>query len=465
MIEPVYDLAVVGAGPAGMSAAVEAVSLGLSVCVLDEQAAPGGQIYRGISNPAPLDPAVLGPDYWHGAELVERFLACGCDYRREATVWHADQGELSFSTPRGGAAIRWRRLLNATGAMERPMPIPGWTLSGVMTAGAAQILLKGSGTVAEDAVFCGTGPLLYLVVAQYLRAGVRVAAVLDTTPRGSYVGAIWHLPSALRGWSYLAKGLGLLREIRAASVQVIRHVEHIDLQGDGRLESVGWRTAKARGEIATSHAFLHQGIAPNANLGRALDCEHVWDPAQLSWRPGTDGWGAGSVDAVYFAGDVAGIAGALAAGISGQLTALAIAADLGRITEAERDGRAAGLRARLAREMAVRPFLDRLYRPAAAFRVPAEDDVLVCRCEEVTAGAIRQALSDGAMGPNQLKSFTRCGMGPCQGRSCGLTAAAMVAAHRGTPEGEGGYFNIRFPVKPVPLGHLGATAPASSDGA
>jgi len=114
---------------------------------------------------------------------------------------------------------------------------------------------------------------------------------------------------------------------------------------------------------------------------------------------------------------------------------------------------------RLAREIAVRPFLDRLYRPAAAFRAPAEDDVLVCRCEEVTSGAIRQALSDGAMGPNQLKSFTRCGMGPCQGRSCGLTAAAMVAAHRGTSVGEGGYFNIRFPVKPVPLGHLDGAAP------
>lgn len=460
MTERVYDLAVVGAGPAGMSAAIEAADLGLSVCVLDEQPAPGGQIYRGISSPAPLDPAVLGPDYWEGAELLKRFLACGCDYRADATVWHADEGELSFATPRGGETIGWRRLLNATGAMERPMPVPGWTLPGVMTAGAAQILLKASATVAEDAVFCGSGPLLYLVVAQYLRAGVRVAAVLDTTPRRARLDAIRHLPGALRAWPYLAKGLGLLHEIRAARVSVIRHVEHVEMQGGDRLEAVFWRTANASGSVPASHAFLHQGIAPNTNLGRALNCVHVWDNAQLSWKPQADGWGAGSREGIYTAGDAGGIAGARAAALSGRLSAIAMAAELDRITPAERDSRAAQLQARMRRELAVRPFLDRLYRPTAGLRVPPQDEVTVCRCEEVTAGAIRQALAAGASGPNQMKAFTRCGMGPCQGRSCGLTVTGMVAAQLGIPESEAGYFNVRFPVKPVALGDLGAASDA-----
>lgn len=460
MAERVYDLAVVGAGPAGMAAAVEATGLGLSVCVLDEQPAPGGQIYRGLSNPAPLDPAVLGPDYWEGADLVKRFLAGGCDYRAQATVWHADEGELSFATPRGGETIGWRRLLNATGAMERPMPVAGWTLPGVMTAGAAQILLKASATVAEDAVFCGSGPLLYLVVAQYLRAGVRVAAVLDTTPRGARLHALRHLPGALRGWPYLVKGLSLLREIGAAGVDVIRHVEHVEMQGGERLEAVSWRTAEASGSVPASHAFLHQGIAPNTNLGRAMNCAHVWDEAQLSWKPRADGWGAGSRQGVYVAGDAGGIAGARAAALSGRLSAIAAAAELGRIAPAERDARAAGLRARMRRELAVRPFLDRMYRPLPALRVPRQDEVTVCRCEEVSAGAIRQALAAGAMGPNQTKAFTRCGMGPCQGRSCGLTVTGMVAAELGIAEAEAGYFNLRFPVKPVALGDVGAAPDA-----
>lgn len=454
MSETIYDLAVVGAGPAGMSAAVEAAGLGLSVCVLDEQAAPGGQIWRGVSRPAPLDPAVLGPDYHEGAELVERFLACGCDYRPEATVWHADEGELSFATPRGGETIRWRTLLNATGALERPMPVPGWTRPGVMTAGAAQILLKTSGLVADDAVFCGSGPLLYLVVAQYLRAGVRVAGVLDTTPRGARLRASRHLAGALQGWPTLRKGLGLLREIDASRVKVIRHVKHLEMLGGDRLEAVGWRTADGHGTLPTAHAFLHQGVAPNTNFGRALNCEHVWDEAQLSWKPRTDGWGTGSRKGISFAGDVAGIGGARAATMTGRLSALAIAAGLGRIDAAERDRRAAEIRARLKRELAVRPFLDRLYRPAAALLVPPRDDVTVCRCEEVSAGEIRRAIATGAMGPNQTKAFTRCGMGPCQGRSCGLTVTKMLAGQLGVTEAEAGYFNIRFPVKPVVLGDL-----------
>jgi NADPH-dependent 2,4-dienoyl-CoA reductase/sulfur reductase-like enzyme len=451
MSDATFDLAIVGAGPAGMAAAVEATALGLSVCVLDEQAAPGGQIYRGITRPAGLDPQVLGPDYWEGKALAERFLACGCDYRPGSTVWHVDAGELSFAGPHGGGTVAWRKLLNATGAMERPMPVAGWTLPGVMTAGAAQILLKASATVAENAVFCGSGPLLYLVVAQYLRAGVKVAAVLDTTPWQAYLGALRHMPAALSGWSYLSKGLGLLREIGAAGVRVVRNVDRLEMRGRDALEAVRWRAGASEGEIATMHAFLHQGIAPNTNLARAAGCAHVWDEAQLSWRPRTDAWGAASRPEIYCGGDVAGIAGARAAALSGRLSALAAAADLGRIDAAGRDARAAGLRRAMRRELAARPFLDTLYRPLPAFRVPVADDVVVCRCEEVTAGALADAVDAGAMGPNQLKAFTRCGMGPCQGRSCGLTAAALVAARLGMSEGEAGYFNIRFPVKPVPL--------------
>jgi bacterioferritin-associated ferredoxin len=154
------------------------------------------------------------------------------------------------------------------------------------------------------------------------------------------------------------------------------------------------------------------------------------------------------------AGDGIGIAGAGAAAQSGRLAALDAAATLGRIGEAERDRHAQPIRAQLARERAIRPFLDALYRPPAAVLAPPEDDVVACRCEEVTVGQLRRAVRLGAPGPNQLKAFTRCGMGPCQGRICGPIVSAVIAEARGVPIGEVGTYRPRAPYKPITVGAL-----------
>src|SRR5205085_8058350 len=146
-----------------------------------------------------------------------------------------------------------------------------------------------------------------------------------------------------------------------------------------------------------------------------------------------DEWGRTSLPKIAIAGDGAGIAGAEAAILSGRLAALDAAATLGRIEAAECDRRAQPIRAALARERAIRPFLDALYRPAPTVLMPAEDSVIACRCEEVTIGQIRRAVRLGALGPNQLKAFTRCGMGPCQGRICGPIVSAVLAEERRVP--------------------------------
>jgi bacterioferritin-associated ferredoxin len=153
------------------------------------------------------------------------------------------------------------------------------------------------------------------------------------------------------------------------------------------------------------------------------------------------------------AGDGAGVGGALAATYSGRLAALGAVHALGRIDAATRDTMAAKLRGALARHIVLRPLLDALYAP----RPPKLDDAtLVCRCEEVTAGQIREAARIGALGLNQLKAFTRCGMGPCQGRMCGSTAAEVMAAARGVAVEQIEPFRTRFPTKPLTLGELAA---------
>lgn len=448
------DLAIIGAGPAGMAAAITARRHGLTVAVIDEQPAPGGQIFRAVTEPAPLPTAVLGSDYHAGRTLAERFLACGADYRPGSLVWQEEKGTLDLTGPDGPRSFKAKRIILAGGAMERPFPVPGWTLPGVMTAGAAQILLKTAASAAPGAVFAGSGPLIYLIVAQYARAGVPVAALLDTTPRGARLKALRHLPGALMAPSYLRKGLGLLAEIKRAGIKVVSHVEALRIEGDSAVSSISWRAGGQHGEIATGTVFLHQGVIPNVNLAMALGCRHVFDESQRCWQPERDRWGRSSRDDILIAGDAGGILGASCAELTGEIAALATCADLGHLSADEAERTAAPTFARLHREGAIRPFLETLYRPAPQFLAPGDDDTLVCRCEEVTRGAIAAAVAEQCQGPNQLKAFTRAGMGPCQGRMCGHSLGETMAALTGRPPAEIGYLRIRMPVKPATFGDM-----------
>jgi NADPH-dependent 2,4-dienoyl-CoA reductase/sulfur reductase-like enzyme len=462
-LAPRYDLAILGAGPAGMAAGAEASALGLKTLVVDENAAPGGQIYRGITSTPVTDRAVLGEAYWQGLDLLRAFEACAAEYAAGAKAFsllpagdepgRGAEIELGVSLVGEARPLHAREVVVATGALERPFPIPGWTLPGVLTAGAAQIALKASGVVpAGRVVIAGSGPLLLLVTAQLRAAGTEIAAVLDTTPRANWRGAAAHAASFLRS-PYLAKGLRLLLGGRGGP-RVIRGVTSLRAEGEARLRAIAYRHGTAEGYMECDLLLLHQGVVPNTAVTNAIGCAHDWDPVQLCWVPQRDEWLCTSVPGVSVAGDSGGIAGAESAAESGRLAALGAAARLGALTETERDRRAAPLRAALERHGRGRRFLDLLYRPARQFRVPKAPETIVCRCEEVAAGQIRDAVAKGATGPNQLKVFLRCGMGPCQGRLCNLTVTEMVAEQRGVAPGEVGTYRARPPFKPVTVGEL-----------
>ncbi|HEY0526334.1 MAG TPA: NAD(P)/FAD-dependent oxidoreductase [Stellaceae bacterium] len=462
------DLAIVGAGPAGLAAAIEAVRHGLSVAVFDEQATPGGQVYRAVES-GPFaglgrggdGGGPLGADYASGARLAAAFRASGAAYFPGSTVWSlAADGSLGVSRDGSARLLSPRRVLLAMGAIERPVCIPGWTLPGVMTAGAAQILLKSSGLAPEPpVVLAGSGPLLYLLAWQYRQAGVAIDAVLETTPAVNYAAALPYLAAALRGGggSYVKKGLSYIARLRRDGVRIVHGVAAIRALGDGRLDRVEYEDRRGRTAVLPARVLLlHEGVIPNVQASLALGLPHAWDGAQLCWRPETDGWG-GTANPVYFiAGDMAGIAGAAAAVPSGRLAALAAASALGWIDYPTRDQEAKALFAARLHETAVRPFLDRLYRPRRSMRVPADDATIVCRCEETTAGAVREAVRLGALGPNQLKAYTRCGMGACQGRLCGPVVSELIAAERGVSVAKVGHYRPRPPLKPVTLGEIAA---------
>ena len=456
-----YDLAVAGAGPAGMSAAIQAASLGLSVLVADEQPAPGGQVFRSVEA-ASGDPALAGEFLDNGGALARDFRAAllpggSIEYQPRTTLWHVDLAAGVLSALCNGASeeIGFSRLLLATGAQERPVPIPGWTLPGVMGAGAAQILLKTAGIVPQGPlVIAGQGPLAWLLAVQLLRAGAGPVTLLETGSKG----ALWDAVRAGGLWTgrrLLGKGVSLVREAKRCGLRVVRGARDLRAEGENRVQRVRWQG----GELPCDTLLLHEGVVPSTHISRALGLEHRWDDAQLCWRPVLDEWGATSHALVAVAGDGGGIGGWEAAVATGRIVAIDAARRANRL-----DGRAAARaaaphRASLAAAVALRPFLDRLYAPAPEVLAPRDDATVVCRCEEVTAGQVRLAARLGATGPNQAKAYLRAGMGPCQGRMCGTTIAALIAAERGIPIAEAGVLRPRAPFKPLTVGELAALSP------
>jgi thioredoxin reductase len=452
-----YDIVIVGAGPAGMAAAAQVGGRSLSVLLLDENRELGGQAYRAIETSPVRTLALLRPVFDAGSALVAALAAADVDFLPDAAVWHLDPAlTIAVSTEGKARSVSARRVIVATGALERPMPVPGWTLPGVMTVGGAQTLLKAHGLVPDGrVVLAGTGPLIWLYAAQSIAAGQPPSLVLDTTPRVNWVGALPKLPAFLVS-NYFAKGLSLLTRVRRA-VRVVSGVSRLCIdEHDGAL-----RVAWPGGTAAADHVLLHQGVVPHNNLIQAAGCAVAWSAAQACFAPVTDDWGDSTIPGIGIAGDGAGIAGAEAAETGGHIAGLAALHALGVIDTSTRDAMSTIHRRARASRRVGRAFLDALYRPAPGFRV-AGPDVIACRCEEVTGADIRAVAARGAVGPNQAKAFLRCGMGPCQGRLCGLTLVETLAAARGVAPDAVGPLRVRSPTKPVTLAEIASIAIAGA---
>jgi NADPH-dependent 2,4-dienoyl-CoA reductase/sulfur reductase-like enzyme len=448
---------VIGAGPAGMSAAIGMRAEGLTVLVVDEQPAPGGQIWRGVEAVAATPTGkLLGAEYRSGAELVDRFRVCGALYEPQTQVWQIEPGWRVFMTRDGKAeAVDADQVVLALGAQERPAPFAGWTLPGVLTVGAGQILLKTSRQIPTEPVWIvGSGPLPLLYMAQLLRTGGKIAGWLDTAPSDAWRRALPWAGAALLGLGDLVKGIGWLSEIRAAGVKRVRDVVDVRALGDGRLEAIEYTRADGTVTSASASVLLsHEGVVPSIHMTRALECAHSWNEQQACLVPDLDEWGQTSKPGIFVAGDGAGIAGAKVALVRGELTALGVALTAGRLGVEAARAQAAPLRKKLRGLLRLRPMLDALYPPRAKIFSPS-DETVVCRCEELTAGEIRKAAKLGQPGPNQLKAYTRAGMGPCQGRQCGYTVAHIVATAQKRHISEVGFYRVRPPLKPITLGEL-----------
>jgi thioredoxin reductase len=457
------EIVVVGAGPAGLSAALAAHRTGAQVTVVDEYPRPGGQIYRQIPEPfAPLGPGSHGREKERAGELFQRLAGSSVELLSETLLWGVEEGKtlLLYREGEGVESLQAGAVVVATGAYDRPIAFPGWTLPGVWAAGGAQAMLKGQHVLPGQRVLvAGAGPLLLPLAKLLVESGATVVGVVEATTRVEWVRhgyRMWgHWDRMLDAYEY--EGALLRAGIPRYFGHVVRRAE-----GGESLERVTiapvdrqWRPLP-RGEksfdvdlLCTGYGFLS-----SMELPRTLGCRLAFNVAQEQYLPLYNHDMESSVPGVFVAGETTGVGGAEMALAEGEIAGLAAARLLGHELSPQLHEEMAQARARRRHQAGFARMLDDLFAMRPGIYELPEPDTLICRCEEVSAQDILVAVDRGAGSANALKGWTRVGMGPCQGRICGNLAAHLVARETGRPIKGLLDFSVRPPIKPVPLGAL-----------
>jgi len=467
------EIAVVGAGPGGLSAALAAARAGAQVTLIDNYLRPGGQYYR---QPA-AELKALRPESHQrvGKLLWDQVAAAGVKLLRETTVWGAFEGNQLGLQGRGAPHnLQAQVIILATGAYERSAAFPGWTLPGVMTTGAAQTLLKEQRILpGRRFVLAGTGPLQLVVAAGLVKAGAEVVAVLEGSPlmRNALRRPLDHGMALWGQWDRLGEGLSSWWTLRRAGVPFYTGWGIVEAHGQGEVSQVTivrlddqWRPISGTSRtLACEVLCCSYGFVPATELARLLEVGCEWQPERGGLVPVRDEHMQTDVPGVFAVGDGAGIGGGPLALIEGHIAGLTAAAQVKAqgskapkpdaiLREIER------LKPALRRERRFQQLYAELFTPGPGLDELARPDTIICRCEEVTQTEVSQSVQLGADRLDGVKSLTRCGMGNCQGRVCGPLVAARVAQETGRTREEVGQFRVRPPVFPIALADLAATA-------
>ena len=445
---------IIGAGPAGIRAAQTLAAHGIRPVVVDEALRWGGQIYRQPPLGFSRSKQTLYGFEAGRADAVHQTMADileSVDYRPDTLVWNAEGGQLDLLSQGRISALPYEQVILATGATDRILPFTGWTLPGVYALGAAQVALKYQGcAIGSRVVIAGTGPLLYLVAYQYAKAGVLVVAVLDTA-------SFWNKAAAAPGMlsqpALFAKGVYYLGWLRAHGVPVHQGVQLLGATGtadQSRVAAMRWRSGTQEHKVDCDAVGFGYALRSETQLADLLGCRFTYNALQRQSLPARDDDGRSSVTGVYLAGDGAGIMGADAAELAGERAALALLADAGYALNADSAARSATLHSLLAGKAVFRAALERAFPFPQDWAAQAPDELVICRCEDITAGQLRRCVeTTGARELNRLKALTRVGMGRCQGRTCGVAAAEILAhACQASPDAVG-RLRGQSPIKPL----------------
>lgn len=456
------DVVVIGAGPSGLAAAAVAAESGLDVVLLDERGKLGGQYYK---QPAPdfdLDEHLLDGQYQRGRALIERTRASGVRILDRAKVWGAFAPDhIVAASPLERWVIRAKRVVLATGAYERGVPMPGWTLPGVMTTGAAQTLSRSyQVSPGERVLVAGNGPLNMQVAAELAAAGARVVALVELANpvRASSVlhGAVMALAAPgliVDGAKY---GLALTR----ARVPVITGSAVVRMIGDekrvtgavvARLRSDGNLIPGTERLFDVDAVCMGYGFLPSNEIARMLGCQHDWNESLKTLVVQRDAHGRTSVPEIYVVGDSAEVHGAKVAQARGVIAGASIVADLGGEPSQSSDRELGAARRNLRRNLRFQTALNGVFAAPVLTIELATASTTVCRCENLSLETVSRGIDDLTASAGASKRVSRVGMGKCQGRYCGPVVVALSASRSGIPVDERSGFAPQVPFKPTPI--------------
>lgn len=450
------ELFVLGAGPAGIGAALSAAEAGVDTVIVDRAAEGGGQVYR-----APAFSLSSNDVDTTGQHLRDALAASSARSVFECRVWSVGR-DFRVDAIEPGGARTWcpKTIVAAIGTTERVVPFPGWTLPGVFGLAGTTLLLKSQAMMpGENTVVAGSGPLLAAVAYGIVAAGGKVSAIVDLAGSGEWVAS---LPALMSRSKDLQRGLKWARAIRRAKVPVyFRHVVTAARACEDGLEIViqpvdarGRRKTDTPGKTIKSDSLcIGNGLTPSTELTRLLGADHAFDTHAGGWTPSLDDNQRTTIKGLYAAGDGTGISGADAALDQGRIAGYTAALDLQRIDDADYRRLTTPIRARLKKTNRAGRRMAQLMALRPDHISEIEPDTIVCRCEDVTRREIDAAVENGAVDLNQLKSWTRCGMGPCQGRTCGEIAATLMAQHLDGRDAVG-CWSPRPPLLAIPLDEL-----------
>ena len=450
------DVLVIGAGPAGLAAAEVAATAGASVTLIDERSAAGGQYFKQPSTSHAKLRLSDDEQARSGANLIRRAQAAGVSMIGGTLVWGAENGESGSSIaccgPQGAFYCKPAMIVVATGGYERPLAVPGWTRAGVMTAGAAQTLLRSYGTVpAGRIVIAGNGPLNIQVANEIRKAGGRVVALVEAAP------APWRQPLAALKLLAADKALavGGLRQVaalRTAGIPILWESRVASIDGQAGIETITITGPHRDVRLEADTVLIGGSFASSNELSRLLGCGHEVIEGDLVAISKDDG--ETTLTHIHVVGEAARFGGAHIAMAQGRLAGIAVARKLGFDVSPDPDAER-----KLARHRAFQAMLWTVFKAAHPIgnELPP-DHTVICRCEGVTYGTLKTLGKHGAKDIATLKRLSRAGMGRCQSRYCGHAIAAVAGEIRACGETRG-FLAPQMPLRPVPLAALAVEKP------
>lgn len=459
-----FDLIVIGGGPAGIAAAATSSKHGLQVAIIDERPTLGGQIYKRVGPGFKVKSAKeVGKDYFLGEELISELDKSSVEIFFETVVLTIENSSVVIvKSGESAEKIGYKKLLISPGAYDRPVVFPGWTLPGVITAGAAQSLVKTQRVNPGSRIFfAGSGPLALAFPAQLSGYGANIVGITEAAPRPGIF-------KALRILLAVVGNLDLMRDAAKYQFHLISNripMSYgriiVSANGKGRVESVtharvdkNWRVIpNTEKTVAVDALCIGYGFFPSVELFRLLDCDLSYEESRGGTTVKLDNWGATSVANIFGAGDGTGISGSYVAIARGRLAALKIAAELGKISENSLTTLAAEHQKTLVRRTKFQSAINHAYEIKEGIYELADNETVICRCESVKLASILPVL-ESTIDPSVVKAYTRCGMGLCQGRNCQRQISALLAKKQNIPISQISQATPRFPTKPISLGQI-----------